>query len=73
MLRKLFHKLQGDRKYFAIVFFIILLIFTIGVITPRVIEFTQENWGSEISKRIVNIQSDVNKLFKKKENKLWQN
>jgi two-component system, NtrC family, nitrogen regulation sensor histidine kinase NtrY len=63
MLKKLFHKIQGDRKYFAIVFFIFVLILISAFRTPRVIENVKNNWNEELAKKIENIELFVHKQF----------
>ncbi len=70
MLKSFFHKLKGDRKFFAIVFFIITLIFVIGIIIPRLTEYKRENWSNELSGRITNIETEINQIFKQKEDNL---
>ncbi len=70
MLSKILKKLKGDRKYFAIVFFILLLIFLSGIITPVWMRYEENNWNNELSQKILNIQNSVTALFQKKENNL---
>ncbi len=69
MFKDTLHKFKGDRKYFTIVFFILLLIFISGIITPLLIQQERNNWQEYLSKKISSIESSVNLLFKNKENK----
>ena len=69
MFKDTLHKFKGDRKYFTIVFFILLLIFISGIITPLLIQQERNNWQEYLSKKITSIESSVNLLFKNKENK----
>ncbi len=64
MFSKILKKLKGDRKYFAIVFFILLLIFLSGIITPIWVQYEENNWNNELSERILNIQNSVTSLLK---------
>ena len=59
---------KGDRKYFTIVFFILVLIFLSGIITPLLIQQERNNWDTFLSKKISSIESSVNSNFKAKEN-----
>ena len=61
---------KGDRKYFTIVFFILLLIFLIGVFTPRLIESKKSNWQTELSDQILKIENGAKASLSEKENKL---
>jgi two-component system nitrogen regulation sensor histidine kinase NtrY len=71
-ISKLFIKFFGkdDRKFFAIVFFILLLVFGVGLITPIIIQNKNDNWDEELTKQIKEIQSSVIKLYKEKEDYL---
>ncbi|HVO73337.1 MAG TPA: hypothetical protein VMT35_04895, partial [Ignavibacteriaceae bacterium] len=62
--------LKDDRKYFAIVFFILILIVLSGIITPILIYNKKSDWNSELSERISKIESEVTSLFKAKESNL---
>jgi hypothetical protein len=61
---------KGDRKYFAIVFFILILIFTAGIITPIIIEDKKTNWEKELSEKILEIENKVKALLGEKESQL---
>lgn len=63
MLKKLSHKFQGDRKYFAIVFFIFVLILISAILTPQLIDNTRNNWPTELTKKIGRIEESVHYQF----------
>ncbi|HSD62205.1 MAG TPA: ATP-binding protein, partial [Ignavibacteriaceae bacterium] len=63
---KNFQILEGDRKYFAIVFFILLLILISGILTPVYIEYTENNWSEKLTEQIQDIESSVNSILKQK-------
>ncbi len=62
--------LEGDRKYFTIVFFILILILISGIFTPVYIRHLEDVWPEKLTGEIHNIESDVNNSLKKKENNL---
>ncbi len=72
MSYKLSKKLRGDRKFFAIVFFILLIIFLSGILTPLRVHYQESNWNRELSKKIEAIRGEVLTLFSKKEDKLLE-
>jgi signal transduction histidine kinase len=61
---------KGDRKYFTIVFFVLIAVFIVGLITPIIIENKKSNWDIELSTQIGEIEKSINDLFKQKENNL---
>jgi two-component system nitrogen regulation sensor histidine kinase NtrY len=61
---------EGDRKYFAIVFFILLLILISGILTPVYIRYTENDWSDVLTAKIQNIESTVNSILKQKEDNL---
>jgi hypothetical protein len=61
---------KGDRKFFAIVFFILVLVFIIAVITPTIIDYKEENWREELASKVWEIETTVTDLYKDKEEKL---
>ncbi len=67
---KIFKIFEGDRKYFAIVFFILLLILVSGVLTPVYIQYTENDWSEELTEKIQDIESTVNSILKQKEDSL---
>lgn len=70
MLKRFLAYFKGDRKYFAIVFFILILIISVGLITPVQIENKKADWNSELSSKILEIESGMKSLFKQKESNL---
>jgi signal transduction histidine kinase len=70
MLQNIFNKLKGDRKYFAIVFFILILILLLGIISPVYIRHQEENWKDNLSSKISGVQSSVSSDFLVRENNL---
>ncbi len=70
MTKKKLEYFKGDRKYFAIVFFVLLLIITVGLITPIVIDSTQEKWDTELTDKIIEIESGIKSLVAEKESNL---
>lgn len=66
MLKKLFHKIQGDRKYFAIVFFIFVLILISAFHTSRIVESVKNNWNEELANKIEKIELSVHEQFEEK-------
>ncbi len=67
---KIFKKIKGDRKYFAIVFFILILIILSGIITPIIVQGVRDNWQSHLSDKISSIQNSVTSILNSKEDKL---
>lgn len=61
---------KDDRKYFAIVFFILLLILVSGILTPVYIQYVENNWSGELTEKIQDIESAVNSILKHKEDNL---
>ena len=66
MLKKTIHKFQGDKKYFTIVFFILILILISAVYTPRIIESNKENWNDELTNQINSVEQSVSHRFETK-------
>ncbi len=63
MQKNILHKIQGDRKYFAIVFFILILVLISAILTPRFIEDKKNNWSDELTIQIEQIEQSVNRDF----------
>jgi len=59
MSKKILSYFKGDRKYFAIVFFILVLIFAVGLITPVLVEKKKANWETELSGKILVIENGI--------------
>jgi|YelNatPaOPRAMG01_1025707.scaffolds.fasta_scaffold00028_72 signal transduction histidine kinase len=70
MIKEYIKRLKGDRKYLAIVFFIIVLVFLTGVITPVVVQNEENNWQNVQSEKIRKIQNSVTSLFNNKQDNL---
>ncbi len=51
MFKKITEKFKGDRKYFSIVFFILIILAVSGIITESVINKTKDNWDSILTDR----------------------
>ena len=58
---------RDDRKYFTIVFFIVLAIIISGIITPVYINYKRNHWNEELKERVTGIEASVKKLHKEKE------
>ncbi len=61
---------EGDRKYFTIVFFILLLILISGIVTPVYIRYIENDWPQELTEKIKDIETAVNSILKEKEDNL---
>lgn len=73
MFEKLVQKFKGDRKYFSIVFFVLILLAVSGIITNYLIERNKENWDSILVDKISIIQESVKSEFNKKQDKILNN
>jgi len=67
MIAEFLKRFKDDRKYFAIVFFILFVIFISGIVTPVLVEKTKDNWDDKLADKILNIESSVNSIFSTKE------
>ena len=70
MFKKISGYFRGDRKYFAIVFFILVMIFVVGLVTPFLIENKKENWNEELSNKIIGIEEGIKAILYEKESQL---
>jgi len=70
MGKKILSYFKGDRKYFAIVFFILMSIFAIGLIEPILVENKKANWDEELSNKILKIEDGIKNIFAAKESHL---
>ena len=70
MSKKILSYFKGDRKYFAIVFFILALIFAVGLITPILVDKKKTNWETEVSDKISDIENGIRNLLAEKESRL---
>ncbi len=73
MLKKIIEKFKGDRKYFSIVFFILLLIGLSGIITEKIINNTKNDWEIILTKKISEIEVSAKKDFRNKQSDLLLN
>jgi two-component system, NtrC family, nitrogen regulation sensor histidine kinase NtrY len=69
-IKKLF---KGDRKYFTIVFFLILLILISAVVTPMITKGLEENWRDWLNSESGRIEAEIIKEFRVEEELLLQN
>ena len=67
MLKRILNRFKGDRKYFAIVFFILSLILVSGIIAPILINNTERDWNNLVSDEIKKIEDDIFLSYKVKE------
>ena len=67
MLKKLTEKFKGDRKYFSIVFFILIILGISGIITDSVINKTKDNWDGILTEEISRIQESIKSDFNYKQ------
>lgn len=70
MGKKISSYFKGDRKYFSIVFFILVLILAVGLITPVLVEKKKSNWETELSEKILFIEDGIKSLLAEKEFRL---
>ena len=70
MSKKILEYFRGDRKYFAIVFFILVMIFVVGLVTPVLIENKKDNWNEELSNKIIGIENGIKSILSEKESQL---
>ena len=67
MLKWLTEKFKGDRKYFSIVFFVLIILGVSGIVTDSVINKTKDNWDSILTEEISRIQESIKSDFNKKQ------
>ena len=72
MLKKNFINFGGDRKFFAIVFFVFLLLILSLFVKPYLESYITRNWTEEQQENNKSIEADVKNLFKEKENNLLE-
>lgn len=68
MLKKIAEKFKGDRKYFSIVFFILIILAISGIITETYISKTKENWTNQVVEKISDLESSIKYDFNIKQN-----
>lgn len=70
MFEKISKKFKGDRKYFSIVFFILILIVASGVISENILKSVKQNWEDRLIEKISEIEKSVKEDFALKQNNL---
>ncbi len=70
MFRNLILKFKGDRKFFSIVFFILIIIGVSGIITEKIINDTKTNWNNQLIQKTSKLEQSVKKDFEIKQNDL---
>ena len=70
MLKKIAEKFKGDRKYFSIVFFILMMLIVSGIVTEYYINKTKDNWSDLVVEKISALESSIKKDFNIKQNNL---
>ena len=70
MAKRFFERFRDDRKYFTIVFFILILLALSALIAPYLVENQKEKWPSELTEKIIRIENNSVKIFKNSENDL---
>ncbi|MBK7630537.1 MAG: HAMP domain-containing protein [Ignavibacteriales bacterium] len=70
MFKKITEKFKGDRKYFSIVFFILILLAVSGIITESFLNTTKENWDSILTDKISELQKSITADFDDKQNNI---
>ncbi|MBT8378670.1 MAG: HAMP domain-containing protein [Ignavibacteria bacterium] len=64
---------KGDRKYFTIVFFVLIALFVAGLITPVIVENKNSKWEENLKAQIVRIEKEAIFYFRNKETELVKN
>ncbi len=72
MLEKFIKNSGGDRKFFAIAFFVLVLFILLYPVKPFILKYINENWKEEQKDKIGNIESSIKYLFTENENDLLQ-
>ena len=67
MFKKLAEKFKGDRKYFSIVFFVLIILGVSGIITDSVINRTKDNWDNILTEEISRLEESIKSDFNKKQ------
>ncbi len=70
MTKTFFKRFRDDRKYFAIVFFVLIILLLSGIISPILINRQKENWTLKLSENISHIESNTFTKFQRIENDL---
>ena len=72
MLKKIAEKFKGDRKYFSIVFFILIILAVSGIVTESVINRNKKNWDAILIEKFSRIQESIKKDFNVKQNRIFE-
>ncbi len=56
---------KGDKKYFVLDFFLLILFLSSGIITPLIINNISNNWNNILINKIAHIQESTTHLFNK--------
>ena len=70
MFKKISQKFKGDRKYFSIVFFVLIIIGVSGIVTESLINKTKQNWDNILTEEISGIEESIKNDFNNKQNDL---
>ena len=70
MLKKISKKFKGDRIFFSIVFFILILIVVSGIISENRLKVLKKNWDEQLVNDISTIELSVKKDLLTKQNNL---
>lgn len=73
MLKKIIEKFKGDRKYFSIVFFVLITLAGSGIVTDYYLNKTRNNWNNILTSKINNLEKAITVDFNEKQNKLLRN
>jgi two-component system, NtrC family, nitrogen regulation sensor histidine kinase NtrY len=72
MSSRIFKFFGGDRKYYTIVFLVLILIVLSAFITPVLINNIQENWKEEVLAKTAGIEKEIVSRFGEEESLLFQ-
>ena len=72
MLEKIIKRLEGDRKFFAIAFFILLLVVLSYLVNSGILNYETKNWAEIQKDKIEVIESSVKNLYKENESNLLE-
>lgn len=70
MIEGFLRRFKDDRKYFTIVFFILMLLVLSGILSPIIINHQKENWSDKLSSKITQIEKNTLSDFQQIEKKL---
>lgn len=72
MLKKIAEKFKGDRKYFSIVFFILIILVVSGIVTENYIDKTKSDWSNLVVEKISKLENSIKKDYNFKQDDLLQ-